>query len=69
MTPKAQNDKLTRTTLPSLSQVIKTAVSFPPGPDHSSAAMFTPLFSSHLISDIVTTVAVCLTAKKTTVYL
>ncbi|CAK6969185.1 Hypothetical predicted protein [Scomber scombrus] len=59
------NDKLTCTTLPSsLSQLIKTAVSFPPGPDHSRAAMFTPLLSSHLISDIVTTVAVCLIATK-----
>ncbi len=73
MTPKAQNDKQMHTALPSRSQLIKTAVSLqagrgsntfiPPGPDHSSAAMFTPLLSPHLISDIVTTVAVCLTAR------
>lgn len=34
-----------------------------PAPNHSSAAVFTPLPSPHLISDIVTTVAVRLTAK------
>lgn len=76
MTPRARNDKTdvcTHTTLPFLSRVTKTAVSLqagrgsntfiPPGPNHSSAAMFTPLPSPHLISDIVTTVAVRLTAK------
>lgn len=74
MTPKAQNDKQMHGALPSLFQLINTAVSLqagrgsntfiPPGPDHSSTAVFTPLLAPHLISDIVTTVAVCLTAKK-----
>lgn len=36
----------------------------PAGPDHRSAAVFTPPLSTHLISDIVTTVAVCLIARK-----
>lgn len=67
-------NRCVHTTLPCLSQVIKTAVSsqtgrgsntfIPPGPNHSSAAMFTPLPAPHLISDIVTTVALCLTAKQ-----
>ncbi|KAI9523165.1 hypothetical protein NQZ68_030513 [Dissostichus eleginoides] len=53
--------------LPSLSQVVSTAVSsqagrgsntfIPPGREHSSAAVFAPLLPPHLISDIVTTVA------------
>ncbi|KAK5902860.1 hypothetical protein CesoFtcFv8_008076 [Champsocephalus esox] len=56
---------------PSLSQVVSTAVSsqagrgsntfIPPGREHSSAAVFAPLLPPHLISDIVTTVAACLT--------
>jgi len=70
MTPKSQHDKQMQ--LPSLSQVVKTAVSLqagrgsntfiPPGPYHSSAVTFAPPLLSHLISDIVTTVAVRLTA-------